>query len=112
MPFSFSKQPNLLIESLTGGVHFLLQPQQRSGVLLLHDGEVSIVLLSRFGQHVGAAKLHHLLLHAVHRGLGHPQLLLVLQVKTFSYKSTYSGFLKKEKSFKTVGGLKLGLQII
>lgn len=81
-------------------------------MLLLHDSEVSIVLLPRFGQRVGATKLHHLLLHAVHCSLGRPQLLLVLQAKTFSNKSTYSGFLKKEKPLKTVGGLKLGLQII
>lgn len=87
------------MESLTGRVYVLLQPQQCSSVLLLHDGEVSIMLLTRFGQHVGATKLHHLLLHAVHGSLGHPQLLRVLQTKTVTYKSTYSGSLKKEIKF-------------
>lgn len=46
------KCTNLLIESLTGRVHFLLQSQHGSGVLLLCDGEVPIVLFARFGQRV------------------------------------------------------------
>lgn len=73
---------NLLVQRLSGGVQFLLQRQQSRAVLLLHDGEVPVVLLSRSGQHVGATEIHHLLLHAVHCCLGDPLLLDVLQRKT------------------------------
>lgn len=70
---------DLFVQRLSGGVQLLLQRQQSRVMLLFHDGEVSVVLLSRSGQRVRATEIHQLLLHAVHCCLGNPLFLDVLK---------------------------------